>query len=368
MNVVNAGSRYQIYGDDVRTYKRLPIASYEVAFNPMSGFSLFLRPDLVVNEEKIYGNHEARVDKVLRSFSLTNRNFGVILSGQKGIGKSLFARMLAAKSLERDLPVILVSNAAPGIADFLSSIEQEVVVIFDEFEKNFGGDEGESQEQLLSLFDGLDNGKKLFVITCNEVHRLNSYLLNRPGRFHYHFTISNPSDDEVRAYLRDKLKVEYHHVIERVVQFANTVNVTYDYLRAIAFELNQGYELGEVLSDLNITRTSDVYFDIEVVMNNEMVFTRNRYNVNLYANRELGIRAYGKTGTSVVVDFNPKDISFKEGKLALSGEDVELDFDADDFLGFTKEEYAALKATLKVDHVIFTRCDYSNDTKIRLMV
>ena len=45
---------------------------------------------------------------------------------------------------------------------------------------------------MLSLFDGLDNGKKLFVITCNEVERLNAYLLNRPGRFHYHFVDCSP--------------------------------------------------------------------------------------------------------------------------------------------------------------------------------
>lgn len=38
MNVVNAGSRFQIYGEDVKTYKRLPIMSFEVSFNKMTGF------------------------------------------------------------------------------------------------------------------------------------------------------------------------------------------------------------------------------------------------------------------------------------------------------------------------------------------
>lgn len=38
MNIVNAGSRYQVYGEDVKTYKELPIATYSVGFNPMMGF------------------------------------------------------------------------------------------------------------------------------------------------------------------------------------------------------------------------------------------------------------------------------------------------------------------------------------------
>ena len=179
MNVVNSGSRYQIYGEDVKTYKNLPIGSYEVNFNKMTGFFLSSRSDLIVNEEKIYGNHEEKVNKVIRSFEISNRNFGIILSGQKGIGKSLFARVLAQKAIEANLPVITVNYYNPGIADFLASIEQEVVVIFDEFEKTFGKSENmDPQEEMLTLFDGLDSGKKLFVITCNDVNKLNSYLIN----------------------------------------------------------------------------------------------------------------------------------------------------------------------------------------------
>lgn len=30
MNIVNAGSRYQVYGEDVKTYKELPIATYSL--------------------------------------------------------------------------------------------------------------------------------------------------------------------------------------------------------------------------------------------------------------------------------------------------------------------------------------------------
>jgi len=35
MNVINAGSRYQIYGEDVKTYQKLPVGTYLVNFHPM---------------------------------------------------------------------------------------------------------------------------------------------------------------------------------------------------------------------------------------------------------------------------------------------------------------------------------------------
>lgn len=74
--------------------------------------------------------------------------------------------------------MIIVDCPIPGISNFLSSIEQEVVIIFDEFEKTFArNDDGDPQVELLSLFDGVDDGKKLFVITCNDTKRLTSSSL-----------------------------------------------------------------------------------------------------------------------------------------------------------------------------------------------
>ena len=80
----------------------------------------------------------------------------------------MFARMLAEKGNKAGLPLIIVDMAIPGVADFISSISQECIVLFDEFEKIFredSKDDEHPQEELLSLFDGVDSGKKLFVIT-----------------------------------------------------------------------------------------------------------------------------------------------------------------------------------------------------------
>ena len=312
MNVVHSGNQFQIYGDALKTYEKLPLGTYEVNFHKMMGFFLTSHSELVVNEEKIYGSTPSKVEKVLRGFQAVDRNFGVILSGRKGIGKSLFARQLAIRAKDYGLPLILVPTYYPGIADFISSIEQEVIVLFDEFEKTFASQENSNpQEEMLPLFDGIDNGKKLFIITCNELHKLNSYLLNRPGRFHYHFVLGNPNPDEIKEYMTDKLKPEYHHLIKKLIGFSLNVDLTYDVLRAIAFELNMGYSFEETLMDLNISKEGTPKFNIRVEFSDGSCRTVNGQRINTYSNERVYVwfnDKSGHSGDSIRLDFTPSDI------------------------------------------------------------
>ena len=182
MKIVNTGNTYTIYEDDLKTYDKLPVKTYNVCFSKMVGFFLESRDNVEVTE-KIYGSHNKKVEKIFNAFSKFERNLGVILSGDKGIGKSICAKLMAQKAIKNKLPVIVVDSYIPGIANYISSIKQECVVLFDEFDKTFknGVDSDERggisspdyQTELLTLFDGLDQGKKLFVITCTEIYRLN---------------------------------------------------------------------------------------------------------------------------------------------------------------------------------------------------
>lgn len=135
------------------------------------------------------------------------------------------------------MPVLIIDWCTRGLGDFIESIEQECVVLFDEFDKTFNDD---SQNELLSLLDGLTAGKKLFVVTCNSLSKLSEFMVNRPGRFHYHLRFEYPGAMEVREYLEDKLPRQYHNEIKEVVVFSRKVKLNYDRLRAIAFELSTG--------------------------------------------------------------------------------------------------------------------------------
>lgn len=273
MNVVSSGARYMIYDDYVATYKELPAKTFRAAFNKMTGPYLVEAPNLSV-KEKAYGGYDTKVEKVMNRFGEFNRSLGVILSGKKGIGKSFFTRMMADKAVKSGMPVIIVDSAFPGLVQFIDSIEQEVMVLFDEFDKTFvnldndGDCDTSIQDSLLSMFDGISQGKKLFVITCNEIDRLSEYLVNRPGRFHFHFRFLYPSADEVAEYLHDKLNEKYWDEIAAVVSFTQRTNLNYDCLRAIATELNAGESFENAIVDLNILNTDRLLYDIEVMFNN----------------------------------------------------------------------------------------------------
>lgn len=363
MNVVHSGNQFQIYGDALKTYEKLPLGTYEVNFHKMMGFFLTSHSELVVNEEKIYGSTPSKVEKVLRGFQAVDRNFGVILSGRKGIGKSLFARQLAIRAKDYGLPLILVPTYYPGIADFISSIEQEVIVLFDEFEKTFASQENSNpQEEMLPLFDGIDNGKKLFIITCNELHKLNSYLLNRPGRFHYHFVLGNPNPDEIKEYMTDKLKPEYHHLIKKLIGFSLNVDLTYDVLRAIAFELNMGYSFEETLMDLNISKEGTPKFNIRVEFSDGSCRTANGQRINTYSNERVYVwfnDKSGHSGDSIRLDFTPSDIvlDMDHAEMTLDPSKAERYID-EDYFDMDKEEerkrYEHL-CNLEITKISFTR-------------
>ena len=77
------------------------------------------------------------------------------------------AKILSVESIKRGIPLIIVDRYYRGVASYLDSIRQEVVVLFDEFDKTFGevraGDDCASpQAELLTLFDGVSTGKKLY--------------------------------------------------------------------------------------------------------------------------------------------------------------------------------------------------------------
>ena len=266
MHIVESGKRYRIFNNAITTYDQLPPKTYRVDYDPETRiFSLLEAHDFEIPETKIYGQHLDTDKKVLNSMDKMNRNLGVILSGDKGIGKSLFSKCLGLKARKKGIPVILVNEYHEGIANFLEEIEQTVMILFDEYDKTFDEKKHNCQAEMLSLFDGVSAGKKLFVITCNEIQSLSQYLINRPGRFHYHFRFLYPTADEIRDYMEDKLDKQYYDEIENVIAFSVRMNLNYDCLRSIAFELNNGLKFQEAINDLNIIRISQ-YKNIKIIV------------------------------------------------------------------------------------------------------
>ncbi len=353
MRVINSNATYEIYDDNLRIYENLPPQCYTIRFSKMTGFFLEKHADIEINESKIYGVHDSKVAKVLKSFALFHRSLGVILSGDKGIGKSLFAKLLSIRAIEQNLPLIIVDTYYPGIASYIESIEQEVVILFDEFDKTFAGKENDPQAEMLSLFDGIAGGKKLFVITCNEIRKLNDYLVNRPGRFHYHFRFNYPSAEEVREYLQDKLERQYWGEISKVILFSKKINLNYDCLRSIAFELNNGESFENAIQDLNIININREKYRATLWFANNVVMTNSDVNLDLFdRDATASIYMYDKQNKSyVTVSFDHSNCIYdpNSGQMIVPKECLNVEFDADD--DYYKKEVEAIK---NVEAIRFT--------------
>ena len=284
MKTIKAGSRYTIYDNSIQTYDQLPAGTYAIGYNQQEGCFLIEHADIHVTE-KTYGVHNKKVDKVMSAFEDFERNLGVILSGDKGIGKSIFAKLLCERAVNEGLPVILVDACVPGIARFIESIDQVCVVLFDEFDKTFRTNrDNDEQAALLSLFDGTAGGKKLYVVTCNELYGLNDYIINRPGRFHYHFRFEYPTKEDISEYLHDKLDEKYYGEIEKVIAFSQKISLNYDCLRAIAFELNLGTSFSEAANDLNILNVNREEYNLTLHLENGEILHYYRFRTNLFDN------------------------------------------------------------------------------------
>lgn len=198
--------------------------------------------------KNIYHDLDYYSDKVLKTFSKLKKNLGVMLSGYKGSGKSLISKHLCIKS---KLPVLILNQPFSGdeFNSFIDSIDQEVILLFDEFEKTYK--DSEKQEQLLTLMDGVFTNNILFLLTVNSTD-LNEFLFNRPSRIRYNFNFDSIDSETLRRITDDLLKDKSFE--EDVYKTVRTLgNVGIDLVISLIEDVNIFKESPiKLLDDLNI--------------------------------------------------------------------------------------------------------------------
>lgn len=207
------------------------------------------------------------IKRVNTYFEKTSKlSTGVMLSGVKGTGKTVMAKVIAKNS---KLPVIVVDEDFPTsqINDFFRKFTTPVAVIFDEVDKHW------DTEDLLGWLDGVQtNAKKLVLFTCNNEDRVNEYLKDRCSRVRYtrHFE-ANDNARFLKEILKDKgiANEEIDPTYNFIVNNFNLLSI--DNILSFIDEKLMFPELSNehILKDMNISTDSDLKINKESI-NNEI--------------------------------------------------------------------------------------------------
>lgn len=260
-------------GDSVSSLKTLPNKVYKTVFSKMRG-TFLKETEIKIEHGKIYGNSQNIADHIVQAFELNDnsKNLGVLLSGGRGLGKTLTTRLVIEKFKEK-YPIILVSEFTPDLPDFLSNLKN-CIILMDEFEKfmsgNANGSDNEEdqtkQETILSVLDGNTGcAGNLFLLTVNKLYKVDENLKSRPGRIRYHYRYESENAEVVRNYCKDNL--ERKDIIEDVVRTLGVAKyVSLDIITSFVDELNKFPTLTplEVMEFFNI-ESSETKYKISIV-------------------------------------------------------------------------------------------------------
>ena len=234
---LKSGNNYKVSSKEAMDlYEALPAGNYVIKEDAFG--NLFLQTiDNFEIKGKTYGDHTRNCDRILRTFHDRPNTTGVMLTGEKGSGKSLLAKQVSIQGAKLGMPTIVIN--APWAGDkfnsFLQSIDQPTIILFDEFEKVYPS---EAQEQILTLLDGVFPSKKLFMLTCNDKWRVDSHMRNRPGRIYYMLDFKGLTQDFIIEYCNDNLKATQH--IDKICQIAGLFSeFNFDMLKALVEEMNR---------------------------------------------------------------------------------------------------------------------------------
>lgn len=213
---------------------------------------------------KVYQTKKDKVfvNRVLKNFYSSEKNTtGVLLTGDKGTGKSVTAKILAK---EAQLPIIVINSDTKEkyLEEFFKKFDQPVCILFDEVDKNF------NTQQMLTFLDGMHKtAKKLVIMTANNEDNLSNFIKNRCSRIRYYRHYSMLEDAKEYAELiceakGIKDKEEVVNFIVKNIKYPSIDNIC-SFIDEIIFTKEWGLSLKEVLEFMNINIGESSYEEDE---------------------------------------------------------------------------------------------------------
>lgn len=308
-------------------FDTLPVGNYTIV-ETMSGL-MFKRFKDFEEPGRMYGKITDRAERILNTFMDRPRTTGVLLSGEKGSGKSQLARNISRAAYEMDIPTIIVNAPffGDGFNNLLASVQQPAIILMDEFEKVYAQDE--IQEQVLTLLDGMMTSKKLFVLTVNNKYRVNEHMKNRPGRIFYAIEFDGLEPEFIREYCEDNLddQDETDNVLKISALFKA---FNFDMLKAMVEEMNRykesAFDVIEMLNAKPMENFGGTTYDVTVVFKgctsqvtqtNELPMDAHRGQVGFHVNFDLP-KAGTKERTALVNAFGYDKEDFDDDEETIS--------------------------------------------------
>ena len=202
---------------------------------------------------KVYQTRKDKVfvNRVLKNFYSSEKNTtGVLLTGDKGTGKSVTAKILAK---EAQLPIIVINSDTKEkyLEEFFKKFDQPVCILFDEVDKNF------NTQQMLTFLDGMHKtAKKLVIMTANNEDNLSNFIKNRCSRIRYyrHYNMLEDAKEYAELICEAKGiedKEEIVNFIIKNIKYPSIDNIC-SFIDEIIFTKEWNLSLKEVLEFMNI--------------------------------------------------------------------------------------------------------------------
>lgn len=191
------------------------------------------------------------IDRVLKNFNSSDKNTtGVLLTGDKGTGKSVTAKVLAEKA---KLPIIVINPDLEEkyLEEFFKEFDTPVCILFDEVDKNF------STQKMLTFLDGMHKtAKKLVVMTANDEDGLSHFIKNRCSRIRYyrHYSMKDDAREYAELICDSKNIDNKEEVVDFIVnniKYPSIDNIS-SFIDEVIFTKDWNLSLQEVLEFMNI--------------------------------------------------------------------------------------------------------------------
>ena len=206
--------------------------------------------------KKIYSTEQDTkfVNKVVKAYANTASTLGIMLSGLKGSGKTMLAKIIAKQS---NLPIVIVDNYVhpSQLNKALKKFsDMEICLLFDEVDKV--GDRYDD-DYLLKVLDGVDTtGKKMIIFTANDDSVINEYMKDRCSRVRYWKNFKEVPTSLIVSILDDKLKDKSK--IKSLVDFIkdNFNCISFDNIISFVDEVNMNPNdsFEELFEDMNLSK------------------------------------------------------------------------------------------------------------------